>query len=789
MSPRRRRVRNRYVGDPTEAAQERLLGHVVTVIGAQLSREAAQALLERANAWTFIPMRQLDQHLTARPDALAAPDPHAPRVLLRLIYALVDAGLGHAVTLPSCAGCGRSLPDLQRGRPHPDGIGRCCQPCMLKAEQIICARCGRPGDRAARRDEGVICRACYGTDPARQQQCAGCGRRRQPTRRTPDGRPLCQGCAPRPVHVCVTCALPSPAHAITDAGSVCRRCYRAPERRCGGCGRPRQIKRRAAGGSPDLCAACAESPVAECGACGRWRHCQRGPDGLPRCPGCRPRPLRECALCRRRRTTQAHWPLGPVCSTCYSGTVNNPGPCATCGQVRVLVGRDARATGVCGPCAIRDTGRNGMRANLDYLCASCGEAGDLYAARRCARCVLTDRVTDLLGDDHGTIDPQLLPFADALVNAAIPRHALAWLRRSGSARLLAELAATRAPVTHEVLDELLHTPKAGAVDYLRKLLVATSVLPDRLEPLARLEPWLDALLVDQPADRQRLVRPFAQWVVLRKARRAATRGRYTASSATADREDIHQALALMSWLGQRNLTIDDLTQPRLDEFMTDGRAHRRRAVRAFTAWTAARRITPNLVIARRRDDTPSRFLAEDHHLHLLRRCLTPDDPTPVDVKVAGGLILLYGVRLPKIHALTTERLSRDDRGTYLALDSVPVLLPPTLAQLVDQLIAQPPRTFGLRPTAQAQAAYLFPGRPPTRPIAAASLGHRLRQHGIPVGAARNNALIALAADLPAPVITDLFGLTHKTAATWSTYARADWTAYLNSRPDPDAPHP
>ncbi|MFY1573358.1 hypothetical protein ACN26Z_00490, partial [Verrucosispora sp. WMMD703] len=124
-----------------------------------------------------------------------------------------------------------------------------------------------------------------------------------------------------------------------------------------------------------------------------------------------------------------------------------------------------------------------------------------------------------------------------------------------------------------------------------------------------------------------------------------------------------------------------------------------------------------------------------------------------------------------------------------ALDSVPVLLPPTLAQLVDQLIAQPPRTFGLRPTAQAQAAYLFPGRPPTRPIAAASLGHRLRQHGIPVGAARNNALIALAADLPAPVITDLFGLTHKTAATWSTYARADWTAYLNSRPDPDAPHP
>lgn len=479
--------------------------------------------------------------------------------------------------------------------------------------------------------------------------------------------------------------------------------------------------------------------------------------------------------------------MGPVCSTCYSEALNNPGPCAACKQVRVLVGRDERGAGSCGPCAIRATGRGGTRASLDYLCASCGEAGDLYAAHRCARCVLTDRVSDLLGDEDGSIDPQLLPFADALVNAAIPRHVLTWLRRSDSARLLAELASTRTPVTHDVLDRLLLSRKAPAVDYLRKLLVATGVLPERLEPLARLEPWLDAQLADQPADHQRLVRPFAQWVVLRKARRAANRGRYTVSSANADREDISQALVLLSWLRQRGLAIDDLTQAHLDEFMADGRAHRRRAVRAFTTWTAARRITPELVIARRRDDTPSRFLAEDHHLHLLRRCLTTGDSTPIDVKVAGSLILLYGVRLSKIHALTTDRLTRDDQGTYLTIDSVPVLLPPNLAQLVDQLIAEPPRRFGLHPAVQVPATYLFPGKPPTRPIAAASLGARLRQHGIPAGAARNTALIALAADLPGPVIADLFGLARKTAATWSNYARADWTAYLNSRPEPEPP--
>lgn len=784
MSARRRRNRNRYAGDPTEAAQERLVGHVLAATSDRLSREAARALLEGANAWTFIPMRQLDQHLTARPDALLAPDPHAPRVFLRLVYALVDAGFGDAVTLPGCANCGRSLPDLQRGRPHPDGIGRCCQPCMLKIEQIICARCGRPGDRAARRDEGVICRSCYRTDPARQQPCARCGRRRQPTRRTPAGEPLCQGCAPRPVHICATCGLSAPAHALTSEGPICRRCYQQPERRCGGCGRTRPIKQRAIGGDPDLCSACNQSPVSECGVCGRWRHCQRGPDGALRCPSCRPRPLRECAVCHRHRTTQAFWPLGPVCSTCYSATVNNPCSCSICGQHRVLVGRDDGGAGTCGPCAIRVAGPIETRANLDYLCASCGEAGDLYAAHRCARCVLTDRVSDLLGDENAVIGPQLLPFADALVDAAVPRNVLAWLRRSDSARLLAELASTGTPVTHDVLDQLLQSPRMAAVDYLRKLLIATNVLPDRLEPLARLEPWLDAQLADQPAEHQRLVRPFAQWVVLRKARRAANRGRYTGSSANADREDIRQALVLLSWLTERHLTIDDLTQAHLDEFMALARSKRRRAVRAFTAWTAARRITPELIIARRRDDTPSRFIAEEHHLDLLRRCLTTDGPAPLDVKVAGSLILLYGARLSKIHRLTTDRLSQDDRGTYLAIDSVPVLLPPSLAQLVNQLIAEPPRTFGLRPTTPALTTYLFPGRPPARPIGPAHLGARLRRHGIPVGAARNTALIALAAELPAAVIADLFGLTYKTASAWSSYAQADWTAYLNSRTVP-----
>jgi hypothetical protein len=51
----------------------------------------------------------------------------------------------------------------------------------------------------------------------------------------------------------------------------------------------------------------------------------------------------------------------------------------------------------------------------------------------------------------------------------------------------------------------------------------------------------------------------------------------------------------------------------------------------------------------------------------------------------------------------------------------------------------------------------------------------LSQYGIPAAASRNSALISLAADLPAPIIADLFGLHPGTATRWSTYARADWS--------------
>jgi hypothetical protein len=58
---------------------------------------------------------------------------------------------------------------------------------------------------------------------------------------------------------------------------------------------------------------------------------------------------------------------------------------------------------------------------------------------------------------------------------------------------------------------------------------------------------------------------------------------------------------------------------------------------------------------------------------------------------------------------------------------------------------------------------------------------RLVRHGIRVRTARNGAIAALAADLPAAILADLLGVHINTAIRWVTYARRDWADFLAAR--------
>ena len=160
---------------------------------------------------------------------------------------------------------------------------------------------------------------------------------------------------------------------------------------------------------------------------------------------------------------------------------------------------------------------------------------------------------------------------------------------------------------------------------------------------------------------------------------------------------------------------------------------------------------------------------------------------PLDLRVAGALVLVYGLPLSKIAYLTRGDITRHDGQTRLRHHGHQIVLPPRLATLIGQLALQrAPDTILTR--LAGPPGWLFPGNDPARPASHAYLRTGLRRHGITTHAARNTAVGTLAADLPAPVLADITGLHITTATRWIRSTRSDWTQYLAARaPQPGKP--
>ncbi len=449
--------------DRNGAAYERVRARLIADLPT-LAADEADAMLTTAGADKPRSLRQLDRYFDTNPDALFTGDAASPLVVIRLTLLLHKAG--HAVVPPGCVRCGQMT--LSRYR-RPEG--RICDRCARDDRRETCVGCGQVAGVAARRpDGGGLCAACGRKDPRTFRDCVACGRLRRPARRLPDGGALCQACAPRRLHTCAECGRQAAAQAITAAGPVCKQCYgrgHRPTRVCGSCGQLRPISKRATGSTPDLCADCLPTLDGTCVVCGRLRPGHLSRTGSFYCNSCRRRRDRPCAFCRQVRPVKANWPAGPACTTCYHRVREHPEPCAGCTKVRVLIGADPAGQPICGPCAGVD---------VDYLCSACGQAGRVYAAGRCFRCVVGDRLRDMLGSSTGEVPEQLEPLATALGSTDRPRSVLVWLGRSRAARLLTHLTATGEPISHELLDTL---PADNDVHYVRHILVRTGVLPQR----------------------------------------------------------------------------------------------------------------------------------------------------------------------------------------------------------------------------------------------------------------------------------------------------------------------
>ncbi len=393
-----------------------------------------------------------------------------------------------------------------------------------------------------------------------------------------------------------------------------------------------------------------------------------------------------------------------------------------------------------------------------------------------ARRLVPERLHALLADSVGTMPEQLTPLATALAAAPNPTSALDWLTRCSGGRLLADLArrAHHEPVSHALLDSY---PQTYDLHHLRGMLVRAGVLPERLEYLERLEPWLDQTLSGCPKAHARVVRPFAQWHLLRRARARAARQGFTSHAARWARTHVLIALEFLAWLDERGTSLADARQADIDDWLHDA-AQTRYLVRAFLAWTRARRLTSDLQVPTLPHSEPDTFLDEASRWQLLERCLN-DGQMPLDVRTAGGLLLLYGQMISRLTRLTSGDIHHNQAETYLRLDNVPVLIPGKLATVVR---AQQDAATRRRNSADPDRP-LFPGRAPGARASNEVLTRRLRQHGIEPRHSRNRALADWASELPAPVLADLLGIHITTAARWAQRTRHDWTSFIAARAD------
>jgi hypothetical protein len=688
----------------------------------ELDPRAARRAIEQAAA-TSRERNLLAGFLGDHADGLNSGASSGPPVIARVVDALRALGATN-LAKPRCARC-----EGEKKLSYVVDGGRICAACSAMVKAKECVRCGRIRPVSCSTPEGPICSRCRAQDAERHNPCVRCGERKLAAKRTDEG-PVCHGCYERPESKCDACGQHTKIHSKRSGRALCDRCYRSPARLCGMCGKIGIILRRGDDtGAVDICERCYEQPVVKCVRCGRTRRCSARSDKGPLCQACAPRLVRACSRCGRERPAQAVTKNGPVCSTCYDHVHRTP-------------------------------------------CGSCGKSCRPYERGRCARCVLRERIETLLSG-NASIRPELQPLVEAIGESPRPVSMLRWLSHSDGADVLKRLASGEVDLSHEGLDGLTRTKR---LDHLRGLLVATQLLPETVDEFDRLEPWLDELLAEVPPRRAQVVRAFASWRILRRARRKAEQGRLSENGVKWARLRIRQALVFLEWLGDHDIELEALAQRDVDLWLAGGPTTRY-VVRDFLTWARERKIVPDVEVPARQVRTPVHAVDDDERWSQVDRLLS-DDSIELDVRVAGLFSLLYGQHLSRVSRLRRADLDIESgRATAVCFGADRVVLPPGLDSLTGGLLER--RGHAL---IRGDSTWLFPGGTPGRPITAERFRRRLAEVGVELRPTRQAALLQLAAELPAPVLADLLGLHTNTAVEWVRAARGDWSVYAASGP-------
>ncbi len=462
-------------------------------------------------------------------------------------------------------------------------------------------------------------------------------------------------------------------------------------------------------------------------------------------------------------------PTGPICYRCRRNIAYHPAVCPECLELRPIAYPSTGEYGVlvCAGCAGEDS---------VFACAECGREDNPYGATRCARCILADRLTELLTDPAtGCVHAELRPLYDELSAAPRPQSVITWLRKPSAvgARLLGLMARGQMPISHDAFRTL---PADRPHNYLRELLAATGVLPAYEAPIELMARWLDGKLAPLGHEDAAAIGRYARWHLIRRLRELAARGELTKAAIYGARSQVNGAIRLCQWATARGITLASLTQGQLEDYLAEHPGGRT-SQQGFVAWLRRTRTNTAVAIPWRETTLPEVIVSDDDRWAQVSRLLH-DDTIRLYARIGGLFTLLFAQPLETIVAMRTDQVNLEGDGRVLvSFDTLPIEMPPGLDDLIRRHLTLP----GAPSIASSGHGWLFPGRNPGRHLVREVFRSKLAVHGIRPGNSRHAAMLALAGEVPAPVLAELIGISDKTATKWAALAARDWSGYITDR--------
>ena len=407
-----------------------------------------------------------------------------------------------------------------------------------------------------------------------------------------------------------------------------------------------------------------------------------------------------------------------MCEPCYRAALSRRGNCQGCGAERRLVSPP-------GPGARRCAGCAGVAPLA--TCRSCGAEERPYLDGCCVRCALATRARpSSLGGPEGRSgrftrrsSPPPSPTAPTTGCAARWRPSCC-----------GEVAAGQLALTHRGP----RRPPGPARGRLPPPPARRQRRPGpaRDDALVRLEAWVAERLasVEDKAQR-RLLRSYATWRVLRRARQRAEAAGAPRTATRHAKVNLNSAIAFLGFLAAHQVDLARASQADLDDWLAEGPPSAPE-VRDFLGWAADRRLS-------RRFDLPGQArqegpVADDDERWATARLLLHDEGIELGDRVAGLLVLLYGQQLSRIAALTRDQVELSQAGRGCTWGPPPSISPRLWTNF------WPGSSTSRRPYAgvgsPAATRWLFSGLDPGLPLTASQLGQRLRRLGVRPAASR-----------------------------------------------------